>query len=148
MKFDIRRIFSTIRLRISIKNVEVSFFKAYLFLNSDLKTFSRSKLTNCYIFTFLYLPTHNVCFSFFLSQKFRDLQVSKMEMAKGSKEKRPTTKKIKFNEKNTKSWGIGCGSVGRAVASESRGPGFKSSLPKNLIEHCLLSTDIKVVGNS
>ena len=40
------------------------------------------------------------------------------------------------------SLGSGCGSVGRAVASDARGPRFKSVIGKNLfiLNICLLST--------
>ena len=36
--------------------------------------------------------------------------------------------------------GSGCGSVGRAVASDTRGPRFESSHRQNLLNICLLST--------
>ena len=39
--------------------------------------------------------------------------------------------------------GSGCGSVGRAVASDGRGPRFESSHRQNDIEQCLLSTVLK-----
>ena len=36
--------------------------------------------------------------------------------------------------------GSGCGSVGRVVASDTRGPQFESSHRQNLLNICLLST--------
>ena len=36
--------------------------------------------------------------------------------------------------------GSGCGSVGRAVASKTRGPRFESGHRQNLLNNCLLST--------
>ena len=39
--------------------------------------------------------------------------------------------------------GSGCGSVGRAVASDTRGPRFESSHRQNLLNICLLSTVLK-----
>ena len=38
----------------------------------------------------------------------------------------------KYQEQETKYLGSGCGSVGRAVAYDIRGPGFKSSHRQNL----------------
>ena len=37
-------------------------------------------------------------------------------------------------------FGNGCGAVGRAVASETRGPRFESSHRQSLLNICLLST--------
>ena len=39
--------------------------------------------------------------------------------------------------------GSGCGSVGRVVASNTRGPRFESSHQQNLLNICLLSTVLK-----
>ena len=39
--------------------------------------------------------------------------------------------------------GSGCGSVGRAAASNTRGPGFESSHRQNLLNVYLLSTVLK-----
>ena len=39
--------------------------------------------------------------------------------------------------------GSGCGSVGRAVASDTRGPQFKSSHRQNLLKNCKLSSVLK-----
>ena len=39
--------------------------------------------------------------------------------------------------------GSGCGSVGGAVASNTRGPRFESSHPQNLLSNCILSTVLK-----
>ena len=36
---------------------------------------------------------------------------------------------------NTKTWGSGCGSVGKAVASNTRGPLFESSHRQNFISN-------------
>ena len=38
------------------------------------------------------------------------------------------------------SWGSGCGTVGRAVASNTRGPGFESSHRQLLLNNYLLLT--------
>ena len=46
---------------------------------------------------------------------------------------------LNVNIKHTKN-GLWCGSVGRAVASDTRGSQFKSSHPQNLLNICLLST--------
>ena len=46
-------------------------------------------------------------------------------------------------DKLSKVCGSGCGSVGRAVASDTRGPQFKSSHRQNLLNICLLSTVLK-----
>ena len=51
---------------------------------------------------------------------------------------------MKVNASNKKAlFGNGCGSVGRAVASESRGPRFESSHWQTLLNICLLSTVLK-----
>ena len=41
--------------------------------------------------------------------------------------------------------GSGCGSVGRAVAFNTRGPQFDSSHRQNFIEHCLLTCLLSTV---
>ena len=46
-------------------------------------------------------------------------------------------------EREKKLRGSGCGSVGRAVASDTRGPWFESSHQQNLLNICLLSTVLK-----
>ena len=46
---------------------------------------------------------------------------------------------LNVNIKHTKN-GLWCGSVSRAVASDTRGSQFKSSHPQNLLNICLLST--------
>ena len=40
-------------------------------------------------------------------------------------------------------WGSGCGSIGRAVASDSRGPQFESSHRRKFTVNCLEKTKIK-----
>ena len=48
--------------------------------------------------------------------------------------------KYKIFTSKYKSWGSGCGAVGRGVASDTRGPGFKSSHRQLLLNIYLLLT--------
>ena len=47
---------------------------------------------------------------------------------------------FKMNYKVTRTLGSGCGAVGRAVASDTRGPGFESSHRQLLLNIYLLLT--------
>ena len=41
-------------------------------------------------------------------------------------------------------WGIGCGSIGRAVASDTRGPPFESSHQQNFIQPVFTDKKTKI----
>ena len=50
---------------------------------------------------------------------------------------------FEIQQRKIGNWGSGCGSVGKAVTSDTRGPRFESHHRKSFIEHCKLSTVLK-----